>query len=120
MRISEILSGTSDPALERSTLLSVPHPLGYPDLLQGIANAFTRDGTVKRFWNVDTFDQPPDAEPSTRTASLIPDAANSALSSLASERLFPTRPKNSIGGFGDSTPRPRRTTSPARSAALAS
>jgi hypothetical protein len=26
---------------------------------------------------------------------------------LAWERLFPTRPKNSIGGFGDSTPRLR-------------
>jgi hypothetical protein len=81
MRIAEIISGTSDKALERSTPLSVPHPLGHPDLMQGIANAFTRDGTLKHFWDVDPFDQPPDAEPSAPTASLMPDAANSALSS---------------------------------------
>jgi hypothetical protein len=94
MRIAEIISGTSDKTLERSTPLSVPHPLGHPDLMQGIANAFTRDGTLKHFWDVDPFDQPPDAEPSARTASLMPDAAMSAVHLGAPEHLFLTRARH--------------------------
>jgi hypothetical protein len=79
MRIIEILSATPDQEINTNDPYTLPMRIRDQDLMQRIANAFTADGAVKRFWNFDTLDQPPDAEPSARTAVSMPDAATSAV-----------------------------------------
>jgi hypothetical protein len=79
MRIIEILSANSDQEININDPHTLPIRIGDQHMMQRIANAFTRGGAVKRFWNFDTLDQPPDAEPSARTAASMPDAATSAV-----------------------------------------
>ena len=79
MRIIEILSATSDQEINREDPHSLPIRIGDQQMMQHIANAFTRGGAVKGLWNVDPFDQAPDPEPSARTATLMPDAVSSAV-----------------------------------------
>src|SRR5437762_742213 len=80
MRIIEILSATSDQEIKpEEDPRSLPIRIGDQQMMQHIANAFTRDGAVKGLWNVDPFDQAPDPEPSARMATSMPDAASSAV-----------------------------------------
>src|ERR1700730_3482876 len=79
MQIIEILSATSDQEINPDDSRALPFRTGDQYMMQRIANAFTTGGAVKRLWNFDTLDQPPDAEPSARTAASMPDAATSAV-----------------------------------------
>src|SRR5436305_12214013 len=79
MRIIEILLATSDQEINREDPHSLPIRNGDQQMMQHIANAFTRGGAVKGLWNVDPFGQSPDPEPSAGMATLIPNAASSAV-----------------------------------------
>src|SRR5690348_593999 len=80
MRIIEILSAASGQEINPEEYpRSLPIRIGDQQMMQHIANAFTRDGAVKGLWNVDPFDQAPDPEPSARSATTMPDAASSAV-----------------------------------------
>jgi hypothetical protein len=79
MRIIEILSATSDQEINLDDPHLQPLRIGDQIMMQRIANAFTRGGAVKGLWNLDTLDQPPDAEPPAGTAASMPDAATLAV-----------------------------------------
>jgi hypothetical protein len=75
MRICEILFYDDQPAEEDHTgsQFDLVRPQ-YSDDLTNLANAFTKDGLVKHFWNLNGLEgQPSGPAPPTREPELIPD-----------------------------------------------
>jgi hypothetical protein len=64
MRIAEILFCNNEPTEEdRATPQLHSPPAPFSDDATNLANAFTRSGAVKHFWNLHGSEAPPDAEP---------------------------------------------------------
>jgi hypothetical protein len=108
MRIIEILSATSDQEINVDDPHSLPIRIGDQHLMQRIANAFTRGGVLKRLWDFDNIEQPPDEEPSARTATSKPHPAISVVpppSLVPGASAFLAAP---LDGHRDPFPEPRR------------
>ena len=110
MRIIEILSATSDKEINPDDSRALPFRTGDQYMMQRIANAFTTGGAVKRLWNFDTLDQPPDAEPSAGTATSMPDAATSAVPSpsFVPGTFEPLAARSDGQRIQNPSPKPRR------------
>jgi hypothetical protein len=78
MRITEILSWNNEPAEGNrpDPLLDLPQP-HFNDDPSNLANAFTRRGLVKSFWNLPGSEgQPPGPAPPNAETELIPDGTS--------------------------------------------
>jgi hypothetical protein len=74
MRISEILFWSNEPTdgNRSDPQLDLPRDQSN-DFLKKLASAFTKDGLVKRFWNLNGSEgQPPEPAPPDAEAELIP------------------------------------------------
>jgi hypothetical protein len=112
MRISEIIFWNNEPA-ERSRA-DHPHDLPsvpFGDALTKLANAFTKDGLVKQFWNLNGSEEqpsgpaPPDAEAELITSATFEPITSSwqaepvdTETSVGQHRLVPFRQYPGISG----------------------
>src|SRR5690242_1975816 len=103
MRIIEIISPISNGNIQDDPY-SASNRIRDGNIMQRIAHAFTRGGAVKGLWNVDPFDQPPDAEPSAGMATSVPGAGMSAVPPEPT-RLSPSRMGKGFGVGSSDPPR---------------